>query len=60
MDKENNNNEMLTQLENFINEFNELNSNGIFEKESIFTETLEKIHNLENSEQQKNTNSVES
>lgn len=37
MEKENNN-EMINQLENFINEFNELNSNGIFEKEQMFTE----------------------
>lgn len=53
-----NNNEMLTQLENFINEFNELNNAGIFEKEPMFTETLEKIHNLE-SKEEKDTNSKE-
>jgi hypothetical protein len=58
MDKENNNEEMINQLENFINEFNELNNTGIFEKEPMFTETLEKIHNYEN-KQEKDTNSKE-
>lgn len=49
MEKENNN-EMINQLEDFINEFNELNGAGIFEKEPMFTETLEKIYDLNNSE----------
>lgn len=52
--EENKDKKAIQELKDFIEKINKPKENEIFEKEQIFTETLEKIENLEKEETAKN------
>ena len=55
--EENNDKKAIQELKKFIEQLNEKKKENIFDRESVFNETLEKIEKSENLENEKNTNS---